>query len=558
MQAEEGSLVETAEEKAARRALKKTKKEKKHGDSRNGSVNVSQGNMNITKEDHSMNGSDDKKRKRSEDDLKAADITTTANKKKRSESVDDSMEPIIPRRRTRSISEHEEVYIPRQSPEDFRKEHQITINGAGDDGSGTYTCPPPMSSFDCTPFEAPIRRAFERAGFTAPTLTQAQAWPIALSGRDVITVAKTGSGKTCGFLLPAFHRLMAQNKVNRGGSPAILVLAPTRELACQIEEESIRFGRTSNIRSACAYGGAPKSLQINKIRAGVDVIIATPGRLSDLIEMRVVSLKYVTFLVLDEADRMLDMGFEPQIRSIISNLPSVTERQSMMFTATWPREVEKLAREFLNNPVEIRFGSSTKLNANKAIKQIIKVVDERDKGDKLKEVLQEMNPTKAVEQVPKSIIFVSRKYACDKLADELWNMGYSVDSLHGDKQQFMRTKVMGQFKRSEIRLLVATDVAARGLDVKDIEMVINYDFPSGQNGVEDYVHRIGRTGRAGAQGVAVTFFTSQDEKRAHELIGVLTRAEQEVPEDLKRFDSGGRGRGGGGFHMGRGGGGRGR
>eukprot|EP01041_Mallomonas_annulata_P000842 gene842-1640_t len=482
------------------------------------------------------------KRKADENEAKHDDEEHSVSKKKK---VDKAEESEIPRKRTRSITDHEEFYTPSQSPEDFRKEHQISVTGTAD-GGGPFVCPPPMSSFDLTPYSVPIRRAFDLAGFTAPTLTQAQCWPIALAGRDVITVAKTGSGKTCGFLLPAFHRLLAQSRDLRRGQPGILVLAPTRELACQIEEECVRFGRSSNIRSTCAYGGSPKSIQIRKIQAGLDVIIATPGRLNDLLEMGVLKLSMVTFLVLDEADRMLDMGFEPQIRSIISKLP--TERQSMMFTATWPREVRTLACEFLKNPIEIKFGDANSLNANKSIKQIIKVVQDSEKSEMLKTVLKEINVEDGKpETIPKTIIFLSRKYACDGLADELWNLGYSVDALHGDKQQFMRTKIMDQFKRSQIRVLVATDVAARGLDVKDIEVVINYDFPAGQSGVEDYVHRIGRTGRAGAEGKAYTFFTRDDSKRATELIDVLKRAGQEIPDELAVFD-----RRGGGFSMGSG------
>jgi len=243
------------------------------------------------------------------------------------------------------------------------------------------------------------------------------------------------------------------------------------------------------------------------------------------------------------------MGFEPQIRTIIEKLPKV--RQTMFFTATWPREVQQIAREFLVNPVELKFGDVNNLNANKAIDQKIFVISESEKPTKLKEVLQEINKDGDPLKVPKTIIFVSRKSACDDLANSLWNGGYAVDSLHGDKQQFQRNRVMDQFKAGNIRVLVATDVAARGLDVKDIDTVINYDFPAGQNGVEDYVHRIGRTARGGAEGKAFTFFTHDDSKRAKQLIGVLHRANQPVPEELQRFDRGGSG---GGFGGGRGGG----
>ena len=250
------------------------------------------------------------------------------------------------------------------------------------------------------------------------------------------------------------------------------------------------------------------------------------------------------------------MGFEPQIRTIIAKLP--IDRQTMFFTATWPREVQKLASEFLRNPVEIRFGESNTLNANKNITQTIRIIPQSEKPEALRAVLAEINPGGKVEEVPKSIVFVSRKNECDNLTNELWNAGYSVDALHGDRQQFQRTKVMDQFKKGQLRLLVATDVAARGLDVKDIDCVINYDFPCGQNGVEDYVHRIGRTARGENLGRAFTFFTEADSKRAGQLIGVLKRAEQAIPEALQRMGGSGGGRfsswGGSG---GRGGGGRG-
>lgn len=248
------------------------------------------------------------------------------------------------------------------------------------------------------------------------------------------------------------------------------------------------------------------------------------------------------------------MGFEPQIRTIIEKIPM--SRQTMFFTATWPREVQTIAREFLRNPVEIKFGDVNNLNANKAITQKLMVISEGEKGETLTKVLQEINANGDPLKCPKTIIFVSRKSSCETLANSLWNAGYSVDALHGDKQQFQRTKVMDNFKAGRLQVLVATDVAARGLDVKDIQVVINYDFPGGVNGVEDYVHRIGRTARGDAQGLAYTFFTADDAKRATQLIGVLRRANQEVPDALLKYDRGQQ-RGGGGFGGGFGGRGRG-
>lgn len=497
----------------------------------------------------------EKKRKNRDEDAEE-----TSSKSKRSASTkttEEGDEPVFTRRRTRTMSDAEEHFkmTPNASAEEFRKEHQITIVGKDMSGVHPLTIPAPMDAFDKTPFAKPFLNAFATAGFTGPTPTQAQAWPLALDGRDIITVAKTGSGKTIGFLLPAFHRLLEALKERKRGPPGILILAPTRELACQIEEEAVKFGRTSNIRSTCCYGGAPKSLQIRKIQGGLEVIIATPGRLNDLIEMKVVNLSQVSFLVLDEADRMLDMGFEPQIRTILAKLPE--KRQTMFFTATWPREVQALANEFLTNAIEVKFGDTNNLNANKSIVQKILVISESDKQSKLQEILKEINPTDDPLKVRKCIIFVGRKHVCDDIANGLWNAGYACDSLHGDKQQFIRTRVMDQFKKNDLKILIATDVAARGLDVKDIEVVINYDFPGGTNGVEDYVHRIGRTGRAGASGLAYTFFTQGDSKRATQLVGVLKRAEQEVPDALNQYcRPAGRGFGGG-FSMGGGRGGRG-
>ncbi|CAN0029200.1 unnamed protein product, partial [Hapterophycus canaliculatus] len=231
-----------------------------------------------------------------------------------------------------------------------------------------------------------------------PPLCPLRSWPIALGGRDIISVARTGSGKTLGFLLPAFHALLNRPggcKPRMGAGPYIVVLAPTRELACQINEEATKFGKAAGIRSTTVYGGSPKYPQIKAIQSGVQVVIATPGRLNDIMEMGKINMTNVMTLALDEADRMLDMGFEPQIRTIIDAMPA--KRQTLFFTATWPKEVQRLARDFVQNPVHITVGDAGKLNANKSITQHIQVIDERDKGDKLWELL-----TKLHESPPKA------------------------------------------------------------------------------------------------------------------------------------------------------------
>jgi len=341
-------------------------------------------------------------------------------------------------------------------------------------------------------------------------------------------------------------------------------------------EETRKFGRPLGATSVCCYGGAPKYPQIKDIERGVDCIIATPGRINDILEMRKCDLSAIKFLVLDEADRMLDMGFEPQIRSVIEYIPKT--RQTLLFSATWPREIQNLAHDFLVDPIQVNVGDANSLNANKDITQNIIMCRSDDKFEKLTGILKDLiaegvpenekNETKGRpvrdlggRKHPKVIVFTARKSSCNDLADRLWNDQFAVDCLHGDRQQWERTKVIGAFKAGTLRMLIATDVAARGLDVKDVGAVVNYDMPAGVNAVEDYVHRIGRTGRAGAKGVAHTFFTDGDRKSATQLVEVLKKAEQVVPDALQamvrgRGRGGGRGFGGGG--RGRGGRGRGR
>ncbi|XP_042037079.1 ATP-dependent RNA helicase-like protein DB10 [Salvia splendens] len=410
------------------------------------------------------------------------------------------------------------------SVEEYCRRHEITVTGGN--------VPRPFISFQSTGFPSEILREAQQAGFSAPTPIQAQSWPIAIQGRDIVAIAKTGSGKTLGYLIPGFIHLKEKRNNPKMG-PTILVLSPTRELATQIQDEAVKFGKSSRISCTCLYGGAPKGPQIKDLDRGVDIVVATPGRLNDLLEMKRVYLHQISYLVLDEADRMLDMGFEPQIRKIVKEVPP--RRQTLMYTATWPKEVRKIAADLLTNPVQVNIGNSDELVANKSITQHIEVISQMDKRRRLEQILRSQQPGSKI------IIFCSTKKMCDILAENLYRQ-FGAAAIHGDKCQGERDHVLNEFRTGKAPVLVATDVAARGLDVKDIRVVVNYDFPTG---VEDYVHRIGRTGRAGATGEAYTFFGDQDARHASDLVKILEGANQNVPAELREMASrgGGMGRG---------------
>ncbi|KAI3821586.1 hypothetical protein L1987_09154 [Smallanthus sonchifolius] len=410
----------------------------------------------------------------------------------------------------------------------YRQTHDVTATGDN--------VPAPFMSFESTGFPPELLREIYAAGFASPTPIQAQTWPIALQNRDIVAIAKTGSGKTLGYLIPAFM-LLRRCHNNPQHGPTVVVLAPTRELATQIQDEAMKFGRSVRISCTCLYGGAPKGPQLKELERGADIVVATPGRLNDILEMRKVDFRQVSLLVLDEADRMLDMGFEPQIRKIVNEIPP--RRQTLMYTATWPKEVRKIASDLLVNPVQVNIGNADELAANKSITQYVEVVPHMEKQRRLEQILR------SEERGSKIIIFCSTKKLCDQLARSI-SRNFGAAAIHGDKSQGERDWVLNQFRSGKSPILVATDVAARGLDIKDVRVVINYDFP---NGVEDYVHRIGRTGRAGAKGVAYTFFSEQDWKHAADLIKVLEGANQPVPHEVREIAT----RGGPGFGKDRGG-----
>merc|ERR1711957_318686 len=398
--------------------------------------------------------------------------------------------------------------------------------------------PKPCRTFEEASFPEYVLEEVQRAGFKEPTPIQIQGWPIALMGRDMVGIAETGSGKTLAFLLPAIVHINAQPYLSKGDGPIVLILAPTRELAIQIQEQTNQFGKSSKIKNTCCYGGQPKHAQAADLRDGVEIVIATPGRLIDHLEQGNTNLKRVTYLVLDEADRMLDMGFEPQLRKICSQIRP--DRQVLMWSATWPKTVQQLAGDYLNDYYQVTVGSLD-LTGNKDVTQTIDVCAD---GDKYRNLLRRLK--ESLTSTDRVLVFVETKKGCDMLTRSLRMDGFQARAMHGDKSQEERDWVLKEFKSCQATLLVATDVAARGLDVDDIRMVVNFDFP---NDMESYVHRIGRTGRAGKKGFAVSFFVQMKNGRmARDLVEILNRTQQVVPPELQQAaymsNSSGGGRGG--------------
>uniref|UniRef100_A0A8D0ASV3 RNA helicase n=1 Tax=Sander lucioperca TaxID=283035 RepID=A0A8D0ASV3_SANLU len=366
--------------------------------------------------------------------------------------------------------------------------------------------------------------------FKEPTAIQSQGFPVALSGRDMVGIAQTGSGKTLAYLLPAIVHINHQPYLERGDGPVCLVIAPTRELAQQVQQVTYEYGKSSRIKSTCVYGGAPKGPQIRDLERGVEICIATPGRLIDFLENGKTNLRRCTYLVLDEADRMLDMGFEPQIRKIVEQIRP--DRQTLMWSATWPKEVRQLAQDFLRDHIQINIGA-LELSANHNILQIVDVCMDSEKDRKLFQLMEEI----MAEKENKTIIFVETKKRCDDLTKRMRRDGWPAMCIHGDKSQPERDWVLAEFRSGKAPILIATDVASRGLDVEDIKFVINYDYP---NSSEDYVHRIGRTARSTNKGTAYTFFTPGNLRQARDLVRVLAEARQAINPKLLQFvDAGG-------------------
>ena len=374
-------------------------------------------------------------------------------------------------------------------------------------------------TFSTLGLSAPILRAVLEQGYTTPTPVQAQSIPPILRGADLLASAQTGTGKTAGFMLPILH-LLADKPRAKSNHVRVLILAPTRELAAQIHESAIQYGKYMNIRSAVVFGGVKINPQMQKLRGGVEILIATPGRLMDLFQQRAVRLDEVDTLVLDEADRMLDMGFVHDIKKIMSYLPKA--RQTLLFSATFSSEICQMAKEFLKTPVEI---SVTPRNATAvSVSQKIHPVDKARKADLLSHLLRNENWSQA-------LVFSRTKHGANKLVKLLAIDGIEAMAIHGNKSQSQRTKALADFKAGKMHVLVATDIAARGIDIDQLPVVINFDLP---DVAEDYVHRIGRTGRAGAVGGAISLVSADEISQLLEIEKLIKRRLDR--EDIDGFE----------------------
>ena len=427
----------------------------------------------------------------------------------------------------------------------FREDHDISTRGG--------RLPVPMRSWDEAknlPLE--ILKAIQKVGYDKPSPIQMASIPIGLLKRDVIGVAETGSGKTCAFVVPMLAYIMELPKMTdevAAKGPYALVMAPTRELAQQIEEETTKFAQFLNYRVASVVGGQDIEQQGFKLRRGCEIVIGTPGRIIDVLERRYTVLQQCNYIVLDEADRMIDMGFEPQVNAVMEGMSAdslkpleeaerldasaadananlgTRYRMTYMFSATMPPSVERLARKYLRNPAVVNVGSAGK--TSDLIKQVVKWTTRNQKPRDLELTLSQFPDTQA-------IVFVNAKRTVDAVCASILSFGYSVASIHGGKSQDQREDALRGFKAGEFDILVATDVAGRGIDVKNVDLVVNYELPFV---IENYTHRIGRTGRAGRKGTAVAFLTSEDTDIMYDLKELLKNSINVVPPELERHEA---------------------
>jgi len=413
-------------------------------------------------------------------------------------------------RRLMSTLEKEDDAVAR-----YLEKHDIKVEGRN--------APPPALSFEEAKIPDNILRMV-MSQFDAPTPIQSQALPIAMEGSNMVGIGQTGSGKTLAFLLPALTHIQRSksNRTENYTGPTALVLTPTRELAQQIEDVAREYRRSCNLGVIKCIGGESRVRQLRLYDNQPNLMIATPGRLNDFLQSQEMELSNVEYVVLDEADRMLDMGFEPQIRSILERTKK--EKQVLMFSATWPDDVKELAEDFLGEYTFLNIGS-IELSANKNIKQEILFCDQSDKMQTFLDKVDELGETKM-------LIFAETKRSVDFLERSLRKRHIQAQGIHGDKSQMQRSSVIQKFKSGHCRIMIATDIAARGLDISGVEYVLNYDFP---NDIENYVHRIGRTGRSNAKGTSITLFTDEDANQAKKLVEILKEAEQEIPKELYQY-----------------------
>ncbi|PBP17564.1 putative ATP-dependent RNA helicase dbp3 [Diplocarpon rosae] len=416
--------------------------------------------------------------------------------------------------------------LPQTEVDKFLEDNFISIT----DPLPTFAKLRPLTTFEFLPITDSAQRAPFK-NFKAPTPIQAAAWPFLLSGRDVIGVAETGSGKTMAFAVPCVRGILAVPASVRNKGPRAVIVSPTRELAMQSYDQIMELASVSGLKAVCVYGGVPKDQQRQALKTA-DIVVATPGRLNDLINEGCADLSKAKYVVLDEADRMLDKGFEEEIRKIINMTLPLGQRQTLMFTATWPESVRSLASTFMTSPVKIAIGDNPTgdLRANTRIVQKVEVMDGRQKEFRLLQLLKQYQS--GAQKDDRILVFALYKKEATRLEGFIKMKGFRVAGIHGDLSQEQRTRSLDAFKKGTTPILVATDVAARGLDIPAVQLVINVTFPLT---VEDYVHRIGRTGRAGLDGLAITFFTEQDKALSGSLINVLKAANQEVPADLLKF-----------------------
>jgi ATP-dependent RNA helicase DDX5/DBP2 len=406
----------------------------------------------------------------------------------------------------------------------LREELNVTVFG--------NNVPKPFEQWEQTGLPTSIVQHLKDLNIIEPTPIQRQGIPVALSGGDMVGVSRTGSGKTLAYAMPLMLHIAAQPIVKSGEGPIGLIMAPTRELAKQIDGELAKLcraqGRDGVVVKHCAvYGGADRHRQISHLRQSPDILVATPGRLIDLVSSNETNLKRTTYLVLDEADRMLEMGFRDDLETIVSYIRP--DKQTLMWSATWPMEVREIASSFMNEQFSrIQIGSQ-ELHANSNIQQHFKYSE--DMHAKKRSLVRDMEKILNAGKVTKVVVFCNTKRGADELAHLISQSGIcAAQAIHGDKSQSSRESIMGRFRESPNGCLVATDVIARGIDVSDIGAIVNFDFP---NNVEDYVHRVGRTGRAGAKGIALSYVTDDDiQTSGKKLIKVLENSKQKVPEFL--------------------------